>query len=178
MQSALVVSRGMILSETDDAVERLKAHFKVATDADLARRLAVDKSTVSAWRARQKLPQRYQRMLEGDDHQAGLTPPARWGDYEKAAFELAVFRFARATSKELGEGDFRALFQIYTKVFGVIWSMQRQAQQDIAAQIEKGRVEHPREATILLIHDDLAAGETAVQRDRKEVLKLTFLEEE
>ena len=55
--------------------------FAVETDADLARKLRVDKSTVSSWRRRDGLPARFQKILEvGLSAQSVQAPPLEWGE--------------------------------------------------------------------------------------------------
>ena len=75
-----IVGQGVVMEGVQELVNRLKEHFRVEKDADLARVLGVDKRTVSAWRSRGNVPRRYVPILEGENHQSVLTPPLRWGE--------------------------------------------------------------------------------------------------
>lgn len=44
---------------SDATIQEIKERFGVVTDADLARALGVDKSTISSWRRRAVVPQKY-----------------------------------------------------------------------------------------------------------------------
>lgn len=77
----------------------------------------IDKRTVSAWRARDAVPARYQSIVQGGDPQS-VTPPARWDEHERAAFDLAMFRVARALLPETAAGEFRMTM----RAFGEAWA--------------------------------------------------------
>lgn len=159
------------MESAGEFVDRLKAHFRAETDSDLARILAVDKRTVSAWRARGSVPPRYVKMLEGDSHSSVLTPPLRWGEYEKEAFNLALFRTARALRGTVEQGSYREQFDTFRMAGAAFWLLMRDAQIELTARMEGSDVPI-QTAFALLVHDDLAAGNHAVERDLE---RLTFL---
>lgn len=94
-------------TNVEKALEALKAHLDVENDSELARKLKVDKSTVSSWRSRGRVPVRYLDILEGGSHQFSLNPPTRWTQHEQLAFELALFKFARIAKDIAVSDDYR-----------------------------------------------------------------------
>lgn len=138
--------------DADEVVDALKAHFKVNSDTDLARKLRVDKRTVSAWRARKKVPQRFIGMLEGQSSHAVAVGPAYWSDHEQAAFALALFRYSRAFQDELNGDNFNQAFRIADSAFIDFWALMERAQSDLS---DVWGVNSPASALALLIHDDI-----------------------
>jgi hypothetical protein len=152
------------MADPESTIEALKLKMGAANDADLARKLAVDKRTVSAWRARGSVPDRYTAILEGDSHQAIMTPPLKWGRYEECAFRLALFRFTRVKAAAAISDDFRAIFDAFAHPRG-FWLLMLRCQRDIATAMED-RTDSIDTAMVLVMHDDITAGEAALERDR------------
>lgn len=142
----------------------MKRRLKADTDADLARKLAVDKRTVSAWRARGGVPDRYLSIIEGADPQTVNTPPLRWGPYEDYAFRLALFRFTKVRATVALSNDYSTIFKEFANLTG-FWRLLHKTQQDLAAAMED-RTEVLDTALALVLHDDLVAGDAAVERDK------------
>jgi hypothetical protein len=159
------------MEDIDAQLERLKSHFGVDKDAELARKLMVDKRTVSAWRARGGLPDRYKSILEGGDPQTVMTPPARWDEHERAAFDLAMLRLARAVLPETTAGEFRPVMQAYGGAWAFFWALMIEARHDIVAQMNSGPKE-VRSAFAILVHSDLEQGSDSVQRVRSMLVQL------
>lgn len=153
------------LEEVERTIERLREHFRAETDADLARRLRIDKSTVSSWRARGRVPDRFLKMLEGASHQAVGAAPLHWGDHEHAAFQLALFRYARLVSDTVASGDYRSNIDLLMKAETDFWILMNAAQMDIAERPANNPYD-PSTAAMLIVHDDLAAGSASIERDR------------
>lgn len=151
------------MTDAEATIEALKVKMNAATDVDLARKLAVDKRTVSAWRARGSVPDRYTAILTGDSHQTIMTPPLKWGPYEECAFRLALFRFTRVKAAAAISNDFRAIFDAFAHLRG-FWLLMIRSQRDIAAVMED-RTDSVDTAMALVMHDDIAAGDAAIERD-------------
>ncbi|WP_022705306.1 helix-turn-helix domain-containing protein [Pseudorhodobacter ferrugineus] len=151
------------MDKTANLIDELKKKLGVETDVDLARALTVDKSTVSSWRNRGNVPERYLAILKGESHQTVLTPPIKWGQYEEFAFRLALFRFAKAKGLAAQGTSYGEVYMQFNKHAG-FWLLMRQAQKDLALKIDDqtGVMDT---AFALLIHDDIEAGEAATARD-------------
>lgn len=165
------------MSDVEAQLEKLKEHFGVEKDVDLARKLMIDKRTVSAWRARGAVPARYQGIAQGDDPQSVMTPPARWGEHERAAFDLAVFRVARALLPETAAGEFRVTMQAFGGAWAYFWEVMSTAHRDLVNQMDEGSKE-VRSAFALLLHAELQEDPEAVANVRKTLSDLGKVSEE
>lgn len=153
-------------TDPEAVIEQLKAKFNVDTDVELARKLRIEKSTVSSWKSRGRVPNRFLRILSGEDHQFIAAPPIGWGEEEQAAFSLALFRFSRAFADIIAKGEYRSLVQLFTPASSHFWWLMSQAQQDlIKRQAHSGVSVSAAEA--LVMFDDLEHGSGAIERDRK-----------
>ena len=150
--------------DVEATIEALKRKMDATTDADLARKLLVDKRTVSAWRSRGSVPDRYKAILDGESHQAIMTSPLKWGRYEECAFRLALFRFTRVKATAAISNDFRTIFDSFAHPRG-FWLLMTRSQRDIATVMED-RTDSVDTAMALLMHDDIAAGDAAIERDK------------
>ncbi|CUX79373.1 MAG: Mu family bacteriophage transcriptional repressor CI [Roseibaca calidilacus] len=150
---------------TDDLIDQLKEKFAVETDADLARKLRVDKSTVSSWRRRDGLPARFQKILEvGLSAQSVQAPPLEWGEEEKKAFSLALFRYCRLYADIVKRGEFRDLANLFPGGMGAFWVLMSQAHRDLISR--QGSGQHSLDTALsLCIYDDLEYGSGAIERD-------------
>lgn len=154
----------------EDVIASLKAQLGADTDTELARRLRVNKSTVSSWRARGSVPRRFLGILDGDPHQFMLAPPLKWGEHEEAAFRVALFRFCRLMLKTTDISDFRRVLRLFSgEAYPAFWLMMDAAQKDLINR----QGEYPGATTFgLLLHDDIAAGDEAVRRDQERIGKV------
>lgn len=154
------------MNDADAQLEQLKAHFSIDKDVDLARKLMVDKRTVSAWRARGSVPARYISIIEGGDPQSIMTPPQRWDEHERAAFDLAMFRLARALIPEITAGEFRSSTQAFGGAWAYFWQVMSAARRDLISQMDNGSKE-VRSALALLMHAELEGDSKALSDTRK-----------
>ncbi|WP_164881741.1 helix-turn-helix domain-containing protein [Paenirhodobacter populi] len=153
-------------TDPEAVIKQLKAKFNVDTDVDLARKLRIEKSTISSWKSRGRVPSRFLRILSGENHEFIAAPPVGWGEEEEAAFSLALFRFSRAFSDVISRGEYRSLVQLFTPAAAHFWWLMSQAQEDlIKKQAHSGVSVSAAEA--LVMFDDLEHGSGAVERDRK-----------
>ena len=51
-------------SSVDATIAGLRGAVSAGTDAELARMLGVDQSTISSWRSRGRVPERFVKMLD------------------------------------------------------------------------------------------------------------------
>jgi len=97
-------------SNVDEVISGLRDLYSVQTDAELARSLKIDKSTVSSWRSRKSVPRRFQRLLDEDPSnlfRKEVTPQVI-GEFAPPAMPIAVLRFSlllNAIEAETGSAD-------------------------------------------------------------------------
>lgn len=156
------------MSNTVEAtIEALRTRLGAATDAELARLLGIDKSTVSSWRARGSVPARFLELLSGNAvHYRHLnTAASKWTDQDRASFDLALFRFARVMAGEAEIANYRAAIEAFSSLSIEFWELLAQADADLTAILSQGE-RHPQTALHLAMYDDLEAGDEALARDR------------
>lgn len=147
----------------DDTISALKLRLNAESDSDLARRLGLDKRTISAWRSRGSVPQRYCDIAQGEHPAPIWTPPAKWGTYEELAFRLALFRFARVRADAVQHATVGTMVSLFGGAGG-FWLLMHQAQSDIArVSAERGIGEDF--AFALVIDEDITSGARAIDRD-------------
>lgn len=87
--------------DVNERIELLKRRFRVGTDQGLAERLRLDRSTVTSWRRRGAIPERYKQMADGqvtflpDFLDKALT------DVDQAALTLALMRLIKGLGAQI-----------------------------------------------------------------------------
>ena len=82
-----------MISDVEDIIAHLRTAVGAASDAELARQLKVDQSTISSWRARGRVPQRYVKDLLSPANERTADHPAIWTEMENRALGIALARF-------------------------------------------------------------------------------------
>lgn len=84
------------MNDAGEIIERLKARFRVDSDSDLATKLMISRSSVANWRNRNSVPDRYQRIAEGELNWAAFfAGVVDMSEVERAAMKLAMLRLMR-----------------------------------------------------------------------------------
>jgi transcriptional regulator with XRE-family HTH domain len=78
--------------EVSAVVARLKQRFHASTDQELAEKLSLGRSTVTSWRRRGSVPERYARLADGEAVTPFGLPWTYWTEEENAALSLALLR--------------------------------------------------------------------------------------
>lgn len=87
--------------DVEEKIETLKRRFHVSTDQGLAEKLRLGRSTVTSWRRRGAIPERYVQMAEGqttfmpDFLDEGLT------EVDRAAMQLALMRLIKGFGAQM-----------------------------------------------------------------------------
>lgn len=147
-----------------ETIEALKRHFAVSTDADLARALGVDKSTVSSWKARHHVPARVADVLTGQTEPFMSSPPVRWGQANDNAFQLAQFRFMNLFSVPLFSRELRPGWFFLDRIAALFWTFMSHADKDIR-DTQVLRAAGSGEALLVILHDEMEEPDAAAKRD-------------
>lgn len=89
----------------DEIIEKLKERFDVWTDGELATKLNIGRSTITSWRRRNSVPDRFTSMLTVGGPLAfsnGMTYE-HWSELDKAAMQLGLLRLVRDNAPKLHE---------------------------------------------------------------------------
>lgn len=85
----------------EEVLESLKRRFHASTDQALAGRLSLGRSTVTSWRRRGSIPDRYTRLAK----EVLSFPPdfldSSWTATERAALSLALLRLIKGFGAQL-----------------------------------------------------------------------------
>lgn len=151
------------MGEVDETISALKLRLNAESDSDLARRLGLDKRTISAWRSRGSVPQRYREIAQGEHPAPIWTPPVKWGTYEELAFRLALFRFVRVRAEAVQHATVGTMYSLFGGA-GAFWMLMHHAQNDIARVAAERDIEEDF-AFALVIDEDITSGTRAIERD-------------
>lgn len=146
-------------------IDDLKKHVGAKTDTELARLLSLDKRTVSAWRSRKSVPQRFLNLLSGKGEATDLVPFHKMSPLDKNAFSLALFRYTRVMGDLAQNGDYRDVWEEFRTGFN-FWALMISARNDISEALRQ-RADHPATALALVLHDDVANAENTIKRDKE-----------
>ena len=150
---------------TESILEQLKLKLDASTDSELARKLGVDRRTVSGWRTRGSVPKRYLGIIDGASKNAYSAPPDVWGEYEQVAFRLALLRFGNFYQKQFADFDYRSLLADFPMCASGFWLLMSKAQKDLAKVMDEGG-RNLELAFAMLAHDDLSDVSASVKRDK------------
>ncbi len=151
-------------------IDELRSRLDVVTDADLARSLDIDKSTISSWRSRGRVPERYVRMLDRDGSDEYLGPPVRWTAKDRVAFDMALLRFTRALAGDLSGDDPIKVYATFALASPAFWALKdgcRRELNDVVAARPGLNIE---DAYGIVWQRYVQDGDAGVERDRKALI--------
>lgn len=131
----------------------MKEKLEAETDADLAQKLRVDKSTVASWKTRGNVPEWYASILGGASKQQISTPFLKWSNIEQHAFKLALFRFFHAANAKIDPADYRSNVSLFQYV-GPFFKIMDQALKDIVSVMDE-REYNLQTAFTIIIYEDI-----------------------
>lgn len=135
-------------NSVEETLEALKKKMRAASDAELARKLRVDKSTISSWKARGKVPDRYIGILNGDSHQFILTTPPKWSTIEAKAFGLALYLHS-VIAETIADADYRPTLALFSQQ-GFFWMLMNNCLHELVNHMEEtGQDAHTAFAVVL-----------------------------
>lgn len=77
----------------DASIQQLRKIVGVQSDAELARQLELDKSSLTAWRSRGRVPEKYQAFLDQVSRGEPIRELEVWPELQRAAQRIALARF-------------------------------------------------------------------------------------
>jgi hypothetical protein len=155
-------------ADIESTLERLRNHFDVQSDAELARALKVGHSTISTWKARGRVPDRVMRILEGQSPLALGVGPVYWGPHENAAFGLALVRFCRLHGDTVKSSEFRTSYELATRSSD-FWSLFSQAQSDLRDELERSKDGKAEAGLAFILNDEVSNPERACAKARNTI---------
>lgn len=149
------VHKGTVnVDDASQVIEKLKARFGVATDADLAARLLISRSSVANWRNRASIPDRYRRIANGEANWAAYAKPyVEMTDVERAAMRIAVARLIR----DFGHvaTDYRGFMEDSMRAAASWQKYWSEACRDLYSEMEARGSEDAHHTASLLVYKEL-----------------------
>lgn len=114
----------------DAAIAELRRVVGAQTDAELARHLALDKSALTAWRSRGRVPERYQSFLAQVRSGEPFQEFEIWPELQSAGQRIALIRFTLLRQKDARSGNIDQAMQIF-KSLRPFWLIMYRAVHDV-----------------------------------------------
>ncbi len=137
----------------DTAITELRAFVGAQSDAELARRLELDKSALTAWRSRGRVPDRYQRFLDQVKSGKPLQEIEVWPSLHSAGHRVALVRFTLLRQELALSGKVDQAMQVF-KSLRPFWLVMYRAVHDIRTKMVALGAE-VQTAQALVMQDDL-----------------------
>lgn len=157
-------------TSVEDTIARMRALFSVENDAELARALRIDKSTVSSWKSRGRVPERFSRLLNEDP--TSLFPDGlsreMVSELAMPAQPIAIFRFSlmlNDPSGQLANPEKKLAFLTHELAFH---SVMIRAALDLWERKSALNVK-PEVAALLVLQDDIRDEEATLVRARSQL---------
>jgi len=140
--------------DAEEAILALKNKFKVSSDLGLANCLKLGRSTITSWKRRGSVPDRYLRLINPDSDAPFQLPLGQWHEVEIAAMNLALFRLIKEKEGQFNSyPDFLSgsgfLFEKMTVHLG-------RAFLEIHARMETGEISEPSQCLNLLGYEEFS----------------------
>ena len=142
----------------DTIVAELRGIVGAQNDAELANKLGVDKSTVSGWRARGRVPSRYLTLLEAEP----VPSHDVWPELHDRGTALALARYTILRSEVAMGGEVDQALPAFLDV-KPFWVVMHRAVHDLRAKMATLNVDL-QAATALLLQEDLRSPNETAKR--------------
>lgn len=141
--------------DADQTVEALKRRFRAPTDQALAARLKLGRSTVTSWRRRGTVPERYARLAK----EVLAFPPdlldRSWSPVEHAAMTLALVRLIKGSADDVG--DFPRFLSKVSFLAPRLAVGLEHALIDLSARMTEAGIEDPTQCLNLIVFEEFFA---------------------
>lgn len=136
----------------------LRGIVGAANDAELAQKLGLDKSTVSGWRARGRVPPRYTKLLEAEQ----IPSIDVWPELHDRGTAVALARYTILNNQIAMSGDADKALRTFLEV-KPFWIVMHRAFTDIRAKMDALNIDI-QSAAALLLQEDLRNPEETAKR--------------
>lgn len=141
--------------DVEQTLEALKRRLGALTDQGLADRLRLGRSTVTSWRRRGAVPERYSRLAQ----EVLAFPPdlldPSWTPVEHAAMTLALVRLVKGIGDELK--DFPHFLTNHGFLTPRLAVGVEHALLDLTARMTESGVEDPTQCLTLIVYEEFFA---------------------
>lgn len=148
--------------EVHTTLDSLKRAVNARNEAELARRLGINQSTISSWKQRGRVPSRFTRMIEQPE--AGAMPDLRGvsGQLQERAYPIGIARFALLRRDLIGGGDVDKALPVLRDMLP-FWLVIHRAVHDMLTRVEELGVDFET-AQALILQEDLRDPDATAKR--------------
>lgn len=139
--------------DAEEIIEGLKKRFTVQTDQGLAERLKLGRSTVTSWRRRNTVPERYAVMATDAPTLLPDLANPEFSDVERNAMILALVRLVRDYGANIS--DYTAFLSKGPFLPAQLAVGLEKALLDLDARMTDGELEDARQALNLIVFEEL-----------------------
>lgn len=136
------------MQTVDTVIGSLRAVVGAKNDADLARQLKIDQSTISSWRARGRVPARFAALLEPEP----LPKEEVWPELTDRGTAVALVRYVILRQQVATQGNVELAFSAFAEV-KPFWLIMHRAVHDLRAKMKALNVELSTAAALILQED-------------------------
>ena len=146
--------------------------MNAASDSELARTLGIDKSTISGWRGRGSVPQKFVKLLRSNGSSAASGPIdwstlEAWPELQERSRAIGLLRFTLLRSEMARSGNVDMAMGVFLdqKPF---WLLMYRAAHDLGVKMQALGVEM-KTAQALILQDDLRDPDATAMRVAKDL---------
>lgn len=154
----------------DATIQNLRGAVSAKSDAELARTLGIDQSTISSWRARGSVPQKFVKLLRSNglsaaSGQKDWSTLEAWPELQERSRAIGLLRFTLLRSEVAKSGDVDRAMNAFIdqKPF---WLLMYRAAHDLGVKMQVLGVEM-KTAQALILQEDLRNPDATAQRVAK-----------
>jgi Bacteriophage CI repressor helix-turn-helix domain len=138
--------------DVDEIIEKLKERFLAQTDQQLAERLHVGRSTITSWRRRGNVPDRYSRVASNDHSNPFDLPIEAWSPVERAALNLALIRLTKGFAGQIT--DYQKFLMKGGFLGSQMGSLMEKALLDLSREMTDRNMEEPHQCVNLMVFEE------------------------
>ena len=136
-------------SSVEQTITQLREVVGAKTNAELSRKLGIDQSTISAWRARGRVPKRFVDFLDEDVE----AKPQIWAELQERAQTIALVRFTLLMHDTAVSGDVDKAMTEFMDL-KAFWLVMHRAVHELRLKMENLKLDITA-AQALLLQEDL-----------------------
>lgn len=159
-----------MLESVEATIQSLRVAVSAKSDAELARTLGIDQSTISSWRARGSVPQKFVKLLRSNGSSAASGPIdwatlEAWPELQERSRSIGLLRFTLLRSEVARSGDVDRAMGAFMdqKPF---WLLMYRAAHDLGVKMQALGVEM-KTAQALILQEDLRDPDATAHRTAK-----------
>jgi hypothetical protein len=150
--------KGAVMNSVETTISDLRGLVGAKNDAELARQLQIDQSTISSWRSRGRVPSRFTKLLET----APVPQDEVWPELTDRGTAIALARYAILRNEVVMSGNLDLAIPAFLDV-KPFWLVMHRAVFELRGKMDALKVDL-KTAAALLLQEDLRAPKETAQR--------------